>query len=382
MFIELAVTAGPHMGSSFQFAEHATFLVGRSPRVHFALPDKDPYVSRTHFLVEVNPPLCRLRDMNSRNGTLVNGKKVPEADLRHGDTIGIGTTTISVRLVDHDTSGSGTLDLPPTDRFAEIRSKAGSSVPTLLKLIVDDLHETWRTGELIHVEDYLAAFPSLANKEEHLIELLTAEAAAREARGERFAEEEWRRRFPKHADILINGRRLHTVDSGVKRECTTADYEPSPGTDRQELPRIPGYTILNLIGSGGMGSVYRGAHLATGEVVAIKTILPAITPVGSVIAKFLREADIVRRLEHPGIIKFRDSGSSEGLVWFAMEFVDGADARDTANRSGPLPVKRAVNWTLQLLNALDCAHRQGFVHRDVKPANMLIVERDRQELMK
>ncbi len=72
--ISLTVTAGPHKGKMFTFIGHDTFVVGRSKRAHFQLPHKDRYFSRIHFLVEVNPPHCRLMDMASRNGTAVNGQ--------------------------------------------------------------------------------------------------------------------------------------------------------------------------------------------------------------------------------------------------------------------------------------------------------------------
>ena len=76
MRITLTVTEGPHKGQAFVFDGHDTFLVGRSKRAHFRLPSKDRYFSRIHFLVEVNPPHCRLMDMSSSNGTYVNGVRI------------------------------------------------------------------------------------------------------------------------------------------------------------------------------------------------------------------------------------------------------------------------------------------------------------------
>jgi serine/threonine-protein kinase len=90
MRITLRVTAGPHKGRAFSFVGHDTFLVGRSKRAHFQLPAKDKFFSRIHFLVEVNPPHCRVMDMGSRNGTYINGKKVSRSDLRDGDKIRAG----------------------------------------------------------------------------------------------------------------------------------------------------------------------------------------------------------------------------------------------------------------------------------------------------
>src|SRR5438445_9354433 len=92
MGVRLTVSEGPHQGQEFVFHEHNMFLAGRSRSAHFRLPDKESYFSRLHFLVEVNPPNCRLTDLGSHNGTYVNGKKVDVADLKDRDLIQGGTT--------------------------------------------------------------------------------------------------------------------------------------------------------------------------------------------------------------------------------------------------------------------------------------------------
>ena len=98
MRLTLLVTTGPHKGRTFTFARHDTFLVGRSKQAHFRLPVKDRFCSRVHFLVEINPPSCRLVDMGSYNGTHVNGQKVASADLCHGDEIRAGHTVLRVAV--------------------------------------------------------------------------------------------------------------------------------------------------------------------------------------------------------------------------------------------------------------------------------------------
>jgi pSer/pThr/pTyr-binding forkhead associated (FHA) protein len=98
MRVTLTATAGPHRGRSYTFARHDTFLVGRSRRAHFQLPDDDEYVSRLHFMIEVNPPQCHLLDMGTKNGTAVNGQKVTQADLKDGDLIGVGKTILRVSV--------------------------------------------------------------------------------------------------------------------------------------------------------------------------------------------------------------------------------------------------------------------------------------------
>jgi serine/threonine-protein kinase len=98
MRITLTVVAGPNTGTEFSFDRHDTFLVGRSRHAHFQLPDADRYFSRVHFMMEVNPPCCRLIDMGSHNGTYVNGKRVLSCDLHDGDQIGAGHTLLRLTV--------------------------------------------------------------------------------------------------------------------------------------------------------------------------------------------------------------------------------------------------------------------------------------------
>src|SRR4051812_4486066 len=111
MPITLTVMAGPQSGRRFTFDQHDTFLVGRAPEAHFSLPDDD-YFSRMHCLIEVNPPHCRLTDLNSRNGTFVNDARVQTAELKHGDRIRGGRTTFEVSV--SAASPHATPELPPT----------------------------------------------------------------------------------------------------------------------------------------------------------------------------------------------------------------------------------------------------------------------------
>lgn len=108
MRIVLTVTAGPHKGLEFSFNRHDTFLVGRSRHAHFQLPAKDKYFSRIHFMMEVNPPQCRLIDMGSHNGTYVNGEKTLTADLQDGDQIRAGHTVLRLKVERVSDAAEGT----------------------------------------------------------------------------------------------------------------------------------------------------------------------------------------------------------------------------------------------------------------------------------
>ena len=104
MIVVLRVIAGPHLGMEFTFDRHATFVVGRSSQVQFPVPE-DGFLSRNHFLVEFNPPVCFLRDLGSTNGTKVNGTRVDAVRLRDGDEISAGESAFVVRV--EETSWDG-----------------------------------------------------------------------------------------------------------------------------------------------------------------------------------------------------------------------------------------------------------------------------------
>jgi len=103
MQVNLKVTAGPYKGRIFSFAQHDSFLIGRNPEAHLCLPD-DRYFSRNHCLLEMNPPHSFLRDLNSTNGTFVNGQRVKTANLNNGDRIQCGETILVVEVTTDDLS--------------------------------------------------------------------------------------------------------------------------------------------------------------------------------------------------------------------------------------------------------------------------------------
>src|SRR5437660_8044930 len=111
MKVSLTVIDGPHRGKTFSFSDHDTFLVGRSKHAHFRLPAKDKYFSRVHFMIEVNPPACRLVDMGSHNGTYVNGERAITLDLQDGDEIRAGHTVFQISVAGDSDLQSETVSL-------------------------------------------------------------------------------------------------------------------------------------------------------------------------------------------------------------------------------------------------------------------------------
>jgi serine/threonine protein kinase len=137
---------------------------------------------------------------------------------------------------------------------------------------------------------------------------------------------------------------------------------------------LPAYELLSIIGRGGMGAVYKARQPALDRTVAIK-VLPMIEDhLGiSFVERFRNEARVLARLNHPGIVHVYDFGElAGGLCYFVMEYVDGTDVAQMVKSSGRLPPELATNITAHVCEALRHAHEAGIVHRDVKPANVLV----------
>jgi serine/threonine-protein kinase len=434
MRISLTVTAGPHAGQVFTFEGHDTFIVGRSKRAHFRLPHKDKYFSRVHFMVEVNPPHCRLMDMGSTNHTYVNGQQVKMIDLKPGDEIRAGKTVLRLDVV-------GTAEIeaaPPFPADAAPREVAGS-VP--------------------------APGAEQPASEPVVVEAPAAESVAPLGGQETVPEQEpepMEPAVPKPPTILGGGTMVGLLAPPPSGEPAPASPEPPAANEPPPLPRfagpsehsmatlrptvdppflpvgdlggaprpallprepclvcqmpippqatpltsaatgkplpicgvcwdqarnqhqpIEGFVILKKLGHGGMGVVQLAVRTVDNTLVALKTIIPSVAGSQTKVDRFLREADILRTLKHPNIVSFRDMGSSNGTLYFAMDYVPGTDAAHLLRHNGgPLPIPRAVNLICQLLDALDYAHGKGFVHRDIKPANLMVTHVDGRETIK
>ncbi len=147
---------------------------------------------------------------------------------------------------------------------------------------------------------------------------------------------------------------------------------------RIELKRspqpIPGYDTVKLLGRGGMGCVMLGREQQTGRAVAIKTLLPEFAISEKAMRRFMREMDVAAALKHKNIVEFIERGTRNGVVYLVTEFVDGPDAAKLAEaRGGHLSCNEAIAIVSQALDALAYAHSQGYIHRDIKDQNILVM---------
>jgi WD40 repeat protein/serine/threonine protein kinase len=132
------------------------------------------------------------------------------------------------------------------------------------------------------------------------------------------------------------------------------------------------YTILDKIGAGGMGQVFKAQHRRMDRIVAIKILPTAMTKDAAAVARFEREVRAAAKLEHQNIVTAHDSDEAGGVCFLVMQFVDGSDLSALVKKSGPVGVQKAVDYILQAAQGLAYAHKQGVVHRDIKPANLLV----------
>jgi serine/threonine-protein kinase len=304
MRVILAVLEGPLKGRSFNFERHDTFIVGRSVFVHCPMPE-DMALSRDHFMIEINPPQCEIRDLGSTNGTFVNNNRVDRARLVSGDIIAAGQSVFLVEV-----------------EQAQGLSSGDESTPGMAAA------ETVSMGQIRCAGCGALAPPNLT----------------------------------------IVGPRAGTSVEKVEWWCALCRSEAAG------LPQpVPYYTTLRELGRGAMGVVYQARHNLTGQMVALKLIMPETATTRAAIDRFQREISVISQLRHPNIVELYEQGMTRGQFWFAMEYVAGTNLETLAKSDeGRYSIKQACRLTCQVLKGLEQAHHLGFVHRDIKPENILI----------
>jgi eukaryotic-like serine/threonine-protein kinase len=177
--------------------------------------------------------------------------------------------------------------------------------------------------------------------------------------------------------IAVAGAAGWWLGRGRRRQAEAARaVEGTLPSSRLQRTTLGRYRIEHEIGRGSMGAVYLGREPANGRAVAIKTLALAHEFDGDALAevraRFFREAETAKRLQHPGIVQVFEAGEDEGLAFIAMEFVDGHDLSRHAASGALLPVPVVLRTIARVALALAHAHREGVVHRDVKPANVMV----------
>ena len=227
----------------------------------------------------------------------------------------------------------------------------------------------WQADQRPAIETYLGAAPE-PGRSLLLRELLGLELAYRRRRGERPAPEEYGPRFPGHAELISHVFREENSLAlpGLSEQATVQGTPVGGGAD---LPVVPGYDVLEELGRGGMGVVYRAWQLRPRRVVALKMILAGDHAGPETLARFEVEAEAVARLQHPHIVQVHALGEHAGRPYVVLEYVDGGSLERKLT-GAPQPARWSAELVETLARAMHYAHGQGIMHRDLKPANVLL----------
>jgi serine/threonine-protein kinase len=370
--ITLKVSRGSLSGQEFVFDGTTSCIIGRESDCSPKVPDDEAHkaVSRHHCLLDINPPDIRVRDFGSLNGTYVNGKKIgqrekgmspeqgakmafPEHDLKNGDEIQVGDTVFRVAV------------------FVPARcAECSAVIPEDKKLQAERLPGMFQCESCRKKAD-LAQRKAPPKK----IPKLCAKC------GRDVATEVGDNRQGEYVCARCQEDPLQILKGML-------DKAKAGATD---LRTIQGYTIERELGRGGFGAVYLARHTSSGELVALKVMLPKVAADDRAKESFLREVSNTKALRHRNIVEFRESGCSNGTFFFTIEYcAQGSVDKLMDRRGGKLAVKEAIAILCDVLDGLEYAHHapipnlklkdgryaegHGFVHRDLTPQNILLTE--------
>jgi serine/threonine protein kinase len=327
MKVKLEIIKGPQVGRSFEFTRPDTFLVGRATDATFRLPEDDPYISRRHFHLEINPPRCTFRDLGSTNPPLINGEMVHEKDLENQDIIEVGCTQLKVFI----------------DKEIKTSKVNCSRCRSVIVLIDNEKHTDCCINCLKEIEN-----ETLLRRKVGRIE--TSCQCGKDL-----------------SDLANSDNRAAELKGKVLYSCPDC----LPSGDKEKGSKIAGYEVVRKIGEGGMGKVYLVYHKPTARILVCKKI-PGITQ-KELIPRFEREIRLQKSLAHENIIYFIDNGIDKQEPFMISEFANSGDLNTFLIKSGShLPASIAVPLISGCLKGLEFMHSMKVIHRDIKPENILL----------
>src|SRR5882672_1021809 len=161
---------------------------------------------------------------------------------------------------------------------------------------------------------------------------------------------------------------------GVPTGASGDSGNPEPTDPRIGTVIAKRYSVVRLLGRGGMGNVYEARDVTLNRRWAIKFLLPQFAGKREILRRFENEAKAAGGLEHPNLVAVTDFGYVDGAPYIVMEFLQGEDCSKLLHRVGPLPVARAADIVRQACRGLGLAHKHGIVHRDLKPENLFLTD--------
>ncbi len=247
---------------------------------------------------------------------------------------------------------------PGIDGYLPINNPLRARV--LVELVHVDLELRLKAGEVVRIEEYLARYPELADDRAVALDLIATEHDLRQRREPDLSFNEYLQRFP----------HLHIEQKKQMTRLMGDDWDAPPKSWDDPLPEVAGYEILELLGRGGMGAVYKARQHRLDRHVALKFLPVECINDPIWLARFRREAHTASALNHPYICTIFDRGESAGRPFLSMELVEGRTL-EQLSREHP-SVDEVARLLGQAAQALAAAHAAGIVHRDVKPANLMV----------
>lgn len=255
------------------------------------------------------------------------------------------------------TSGRATSGRPPERSLSELLAAQ---------------NDRWDDGERPTIDRLLVEHPELAGDPARLVPLIVNEWLLRWEAGTPPELGEYQVRFPRHAAELARqyAAQLAFEQAGDERFHHAVTKSPDDTRPTSHAPP-PGYRILDVVGRGGMGVVYRAEQLSLNRVVAVKFLLADRTARDVQIQRFVNEGKLLARLHHPNVVQVFEVGSLEGSPYHVMEFVSG-ESLDRRVGGRPQPLADVLRTVEILAQAVAYSHDHGILHRDLKPSNVLV----------
>jgi eukaryotic-like serine/threonine-protein kinase len=391
MLIRMRVLQGPEKGREYECdsEEAVNILVGRKDvrsDAGWLLSEKDHFVSRNHFLIEVRPPNCRLSDPHSKNGTyLLRGGdelKVEEEFLENGERIRIGKTVLEMEIAAEPSVEPSPLppaasgESPSSDREAKPAAgfnciRCGNIMEQVLPLYSSNLRDL----------DFMCTECRQGMEEQQRSRPAGQVRARYLCAGANCGED-----LSDMADTDRRAAELADVACYLCPECSR--QEEIKARREKDFPQnyIGGYRLIRWLGKGGFGEVFKAWHPETGRLAAIKLMDPFRQSEEALLRRFHREISIMQDLVHPNLVRFYEAGQVGLQPFLVCEYVSGGDSAGLLSDEGrPLySPHHLVTFIADTLVGLDYFHRREglpghkYVHRDIKPENILIWrERDR-----
>lgn len=316
--VRLKIVDGPMKGKEFIFDGHDTFLFGRDEDCHVQMPN-DNFVSRHHFIIEAAPPEMRLRDLGSMNGTYVN--EVLCGARREGE----------------DPEDAVHRIFPSVDLRAGDRIHVGQTVIDVVVEHAENLSETLQRPICV--------------------------MCGNDAPGEFVGSEGTHVCAPCRDRARSDPKMLPEFLGASDEEHLTMSNSPS----------FADIEVGEKLGQGGMAVVYKAHDRRRDCAVALKLMISPVAVDRHSIKRFLREMEIQEHLQHENIVRFHGGGSVRGIFYFIMDYCDAGTLLHLKKSSGGTIAAVAVLPLMRhVLRGMSFAHQKGYVHRDIKPLNILL----------